>query len=337
MPRPNQKKTPRTPQPAPMERLVNKLEQLAAGSSELFPNGVEEFTFEYEAQGERVKLYLRGMPERSLKTSLATASAPQKSFEPLWGPVGHSVIAMLAADLLNDEAQAAYRTLTAIMNADPRGGRETVKDYATWPDRMKKDPVFKNETGDWHYIDIRFTPGENKRGALPKAPHVLTALAEQQRLLAESKDPEQRASALAWVLHLVGDIHQPLHCIELVDTEHPQGDAGGNKFLLTNGKNLHSLWDGAVATNGADLGVLAETLQKRFPKQRFQKQLAEKNPEQWVWESHELAREAYTRILKEPEAQRASPQYQAWVRETALERSALAAYRLAELLADTLK
>lgn len=342
MPRPNTKKTPRTPESTPMERLVNKLEQLAAGSSELFPNGVEEFTFEYEAKGERVKLYLRGMPERSLKTNILAKPAPEKlegtdDYKYKWNMPGHAVIAKLAEDLLNDESQATYQALTGIMNADPREGRDELAKYATWPDEMKSDPAFKRKTGNWHYIDIQFTPGVNTRGTLPAAPHVLSAMKEQLRLLAQSTNPEERADALAFVTHLVGDIHQPLHCIELVDAEHPQGDGGGNKLELTHGKNLHSLWDGLVATNVTNLGANAETLKARFPKQKLKKQLEETNIENWVWESHEIGREAYERILEEPVEQRASKEYRDWARETARERAALAAYRLAALLADTLK
>jgi hypothetical protein len=137
--------------------------------------------------------------------------------------------------------------------------------------------------------------------------------------------------------HFVGDIHQPLHCVSLVNSQFPNGDRGGNDLKLVNGNNMHSLWDGVVASRGADLGRNAETLRARYPKERFTRQLAETDVEKWIWESHELGREAYERILAEPADKRASKAYLDWAREKGAERSALAAYRLAELLANCLK
>ena len=54
-----------------------------------------------------------------------------------------------------------------------------------------------------------------------------------------------KAVALAWLLHLVGDIHQPLHCSSRVtpDEALPRGDAGGNTFRLDDNRNLHGYWD----------------------------------------------------------------------------------------------
>lgn len=258
-------------------------------------------------------------------------------FRVLWSIPGHALIAKLAVELLNADYPAANQKLTALIASDPREGRDELANYATWPDEMKGDPEFKAKTAAWHYITIPFTPGDDARKPLPNGAHVLSAMKEQVRLLTQSTDATERADALAFVSHFVGDIHQPLHCTSLVNSQFPKGDRGGNDLKLVNGNNLHALWDGLVASRAGELTENAETLRTRYPRERFAKQLAEKDFEQWIWESHELGREAYVRILAEPVETRASQAYLVWAREKAGERSALAAYRLAELLASTLK
>jgi hypothetical protein len=155
--------------------------------------------------------------------------------------------------------------------------------------------------------------------------------------LTQGTDATERADALAFVSHFVGDIHQPLHCTSLVNSQFPKGDRGGNDFKLVNGNNMHSLWDGLVASRAAELTTNAELLRARYPKEQFAARLAVTDFEQWIWQSHELGREAYVRILAEPAETRASQAYLDWAREKAGECSALAAYRLAELLANALK
>src|SRR5262249_20615114 len=59
-----------------------------------------------------------------------------------------------------------------------------------------------------------------------------------------SKSAPDRAIGAAWVLHIVGDVHQPLHCSARVTTQEPQGDAGGNTFKLdAANEDLHHYWD----------------------------------------------------------------------------------------------
>ncbi|MCY1082350.1 S1/P1 nuclease [Archangium lansingense] len=255
----------------------------------------------------------------------------------LWSIPGHAVIAKLAEALLNEDSPAAKKKLAELIASDPREGRDELANYATWPDEMKKDPAFKAKTEAWHYITLPFTPGEDRNNPLPGGAHVLSAMNEQLHLLTQGTDATERADALAFVSHFVGDIHQPLHCTSLVNSQFPKGDRGGNDFKLVNGNNMHSLWDGLVASRAAELTTSAELLRARYPKEQFAARLAVTDFEQWIWQSHELGREAYVRILAEPAETRASQAYLDWAREKAGECSALAAYRLAELLANALK
>src|SRR6266436_8860325 len=76
-------------------------------------------------------------------------------------------------------------------------------------------------------------------------------------IVRKENDPEQKAIALAWLFHLVGDIHQPLHTAQLFTVEYPKGDRGGNEicFRVTQAgqpMDLHRFWDGVI-TSSTDL------------------------------------------------------------------------------------
>src|SRR5262249_42169966 len=104
----------------------------------------------------------------------------------------------------------------------------------------------------WHFRDFFWRPGPSGPVDLPNMPanpeNVVERLEHFTTLLADAKHPASaRAVALAWVLHLVGDIHQPLHCGSRVTARQPEGDQGGNLFRLgPRTDNLHAYWDTAL-------------------------------------------------------------------------------------------
>ena len=111
----------------------------------------------------------------------------------------------------------------------------------------------------------------------PAAVNILTAMAENQRILANENDPGRKAIAIAWLFHLVGDIHQPLHTVQLFTVDYPRGDRGGNEICVQVTKagqpmDLHRFWDGVI-TSSSDLTRLrnnATTLRNRQEFQRSQ-------------------------------------------------------------------
>jgi len=62
--------------------------------------------------------------------------------------------------------------------------------------------------------------------------NILTALAENERVVKKESDPERRAIAVAWLFHLVGDIHQPLHTAQLFTVEYPKATEAGTKSVF---------------------------------------------------------------------------------------------------------
>src|SRR5215475_13025933 len=87
----------------------------------------------------------------------------------------------------------------------------------------------------WHYINWPFKPEGQPPSVQTREPetvNILTAMAENQRIVANEIDAERKAIALAWLFHLVGDIHQPLHTAQLFTVDSPNGDTGGNEICV---------------------------------------------------------------------------------------------------------
>jgi hypothetical protein len=217
------------------------------------------------------------------------------SLAPAWGwnRAGHMLVARIAWDRLPSPTRQA---LLALLHHHPAwsswscDGVEAFERAATWPDDIKKSGTVPPEEihAHWHYVDIPVTFDGTATRPAP-TPNVETALAENLRILKDRhEDPARRAVALSWVLHLVGDIHQPLHCAEWYSAALPHGDQGGNRWAvrLADGteENLHALWDDLVVSDEAAVAALASQLPLEFPT------LDERTPEgRWARESHDLA------------------------------------------------
>lgn len=147
-----------------------------------------------------------------------------------WGPTGHRAVGRIAERHLSPETARAVAELLA---------PERLAYTATWADDVRTDPAWaKAET--WHWVTI---PAGTTYAASAKNPtgDVIEAIGRMERVLADRTAPRpERQQALKWLVHLVGDIHQPLHVGS-------RGDRGGNEQLVLwfgAPSNLHSVWDG---------------------------------------------------------------------------------------------
>ena len=129
----------------------------------------------------------------------------------------------------------------------------------------------------------------------------------------EANEPEKQAIALAWLFHLVGDIHQPLHSVSLFTREYPAGDLGGNELCIrvAPGRaalDLHRLWDGLI-TSSSNIGRLREVAAELLSKFSHTglRELERTQPEAWAKESYEIA----TKIAYENGSLRGTPKGQA--------------------------
>ena len=168
-----------------------------------------------------------------------------------WGPVGHQTVAIAARAQLTP---AALARLEELMSLEPG---TTFADIATWADEHRSP-----ETAPWHYVNFPF--GDcNYRPArdCPDGQCIVAVLDEQLRILTSQAPSSERLLALKWVVHLVADLHQPLHA-------GMAEDRGGNRYqlqFLSRWSNLHSLWDsGLIHHMGEDAPTLAARLARQF-------------------------------------------------------------------------
>jgi hypothetical protein len=160
-------------------------------------------------------------------------SAPSSLFA--WGPNGHRIVGRIAMNHLTDEAARAVECLL---------GPEGLDQVSTWPDEIRSDPAWKQST-PWHFISIDDAETLETTARDP-AGDVLEAI---QRFTAVLRDPqatrESKQEALKFLVHFVGDVHQPLHVGR-------RADRGGNSIkvtLLGQETNLHSVWDSGLIDN----------------------------------------------------------------------------------------
>lgn len=181
-----------------------------------------------------------------------------------WDALGHMVVTRIAWSQLTPAVQAKVIALLEQAPADaglaqlrPAAGapdRDPMfAAYAsTWPDIIRAaEPAARHayHRPIWHYRDTFWSDGPD--GSIvevttlqPDSLNLVVELQRQSAILRDSTVPAaERAVALAWVMHLAGDIAQPLHASGRVTPEEPAGDKGGNAFLLDKPMNLHWYWD----------------------------------------------------------------------------------------------
>jgi len=219
-----------------------------------------------------------------------------------WGCKGHQTVALIAEKHLTPEARQWVLKLLSENPIDPKlnrycGGasRDAMADASTWADDVRGE----RKNGPWHYIDI---PRGSKRGPLEpfcgQEGCVTRAISEQLAILKDPKaDAVKRAEALRYIIHFVGDLHQPLHTVT-------NADEGGNcvpvKYFRRGphehnysfSPNLHSIWDTAILerdAEGADPAEYAETLDAQFAADIEGWQKAGIHVDEWVWEGYDFA------------------------------------------------
>jgi hypothetical protein len=169
-----------------------------------------------------------------------------------------------------------------------------------WADDIRTTDRAKYHHATWHYINFPFQPNgqaETVRITPPEPVNILTALAENERIAKTETNAESRAIALTWLFHLVGDVHQPLHTVQLFTAKYPNGDRGGNEICIRpmpnrKAMNLHEFWDDVITSsmNISRLRNRATALRNSDEFSRRQlTELAASNFESWTKESFEIA------------------------------------------------
>ncbi|MBP7474359.1 MAG: S1/P1 nuclease [Pyrinomonadaceae bacterium] len=285
-----------------------------------------------------------------------------------WDEVGHKITGYVAWQRMTPEVRervhkilmaapedsqiASFYMLYGARTEELRK-REYFMFMTTWADVVRDrnfEMRYKNyHKGNWHYDDKFWTVKNGKIEYLP-APEdggqALERLKTYSEMIRGRANDSQKAVAIAWIEHIIGDLHQPLHTSARVTDVEPKGDQGGNLFLLTpqgtpraNQENLHWFWDSIVVRNMPNtknecdtefIEPIAQKFMKKYPFEKNQSRLALGRFEDWTEESLKLAQEGvFSADLVR--FQMPSDKYKKKGLTIAEERLVMAGYRMGEL------
>ena len=210
-----------------------------------------------------------------------------------WGAGGHRVVATIALERLSPAAAAEARRLL---------GGQSIAEIASWADVFRRDHP---ATAPWHYVDIQLDDTSYVPERDCKDGCVIKAINDQVAILSNRSLPDSaRAMALKFVVHFVGDLHQPLHSGE-------RNDRGGNDVTITfagRTTNLHSLWDSGLLFSYRESDAeLVRQLGERIRRRNDIEALSGGTPAMWAVESHDVSRTVVYGNL--PASLEITPQY----------------------------
>lgn len=227
-------------------------------------------------------------PRRTLALVLAALVVAPSAHA--WGRQGHAIVAELAQRHLSPSANAEVERLLALDHT------QSLADIASWPDELRNDKsqqdLWKATQGQ-HYInflhgDCNYVPPRDCKDdncIVAALDHYVTVLEDRKQ------SDATRLEALKFVVHYVGDVHQPLHAGS-------RDDKGGNTYQVQfdgKGTNLHSLWDsGMLKTHGKEWKDYASELDALGPVTLPAPRAPLDNPyAQWAEESCEISGSIY--------------------------------------------
>jgi hypothetical protein len=297
-----------------------------------------------------------------------------------WNETGHMVVAYIAYKHLTPAAKQTVDRLLAL-NPDIEAYKTTLPPTwddearklaafmyaATWPDVIKSRDGYTAD-GDhggnrpppgpdasrnigyadkfkhqyWHFIDIPIS-ADGTATQPPPEPNAMTQLAILTEAMKNASSTDDlRSYDLVWTLHIVGDLHQPLHTVSRFSKAHPSGDDGGNTVSVCHAPcrmNLHWFWDSILGGAGLQEALgLGEQLDALTPPAGGDVT----DVKQWVDEGVEAAKQVVYVAPISPESPQSAvslptPEYRVRGRQVAEQRAILAGRRLARILNDTFK
>ena len=290
-----------------------------------------------------------------------------------WNSIGHMAVAWVAWQQLTPATRQRaivllkknpfYKTkwltyIPAGTSADDRNLYIFMM-AATWPDEIKaSNSGYKNDSNTppqtseatkntgyrdkymhkyWHFIDTPFSTDGTTLPAIPTS-NAQTQIGVFRQTLASNASDSLKSYDLVWVMHLVGDVHQPLHCTTRVTAADPNGDAGGNDVKLTNSPGeLHGYWDDVLG-NG-DTSDFQKAVKAAQPLPAAGATASDANEADWVQEGFKLAQSS---VYVAPVGPALGPYtldapYASSSLTVAQQQIALAGARLASLLNTNLK
>lgn len=202
-----------------------------------------------------------------------------------WGVTGHKTVAMIAENHLSPNAKAAVSAYL---------GGDHMSDVSSWADEVINEPEYQ-KTAPWHYLNVTIGLSFADFAKAVKGQsqdNVYSALLKNESILKDpASKPADKVIALKFVIHLVGDLHQPMHISRAEDK-------GGNTIPVTfDGKdgNLHSLWDSRLISHqGMSAAQMAIAYDNATPAQI--KLWQSEDLMKWLYESYQISTKLYAEV-----------------------------------------
>ena len=202
-----------------------------------------------------------------------------------WGPIGHDVVASIAEQNLTPKAK---RKISKILDG------KSIVYYSSWMDNIQNSPAWEggyDKTKTWHYANVDKghtyqTMEKNADG------DVVVALEQLTKELTENYDAlsdSVRADYVKMIVHMVGDLHCPMHAGRL-------SDRGGNKMRVKwfgQNTNLHSVWDSKIIESARKWGYAEWTEQLDIADKKYIKSVQQGSYEEWFTETVSHAADIY--------------------------------------------
>jgi len=202
-----------------------------------------------------------------------------------WGQQGHRIVGEIADSYLSNKARKAIREIL---------GDESIAITSNWPDFIKSDSTF-NYLSTWHYINVKQGLSQTEFNAALGNDTLTNAYTKLNFLIAELKNKQlpldKKQMYLRLLIHIAGDIHQPLHVGQFEDL-------GGNRIRLQwfgESTNLHSLWDEKLI-EFQKLSYTEYTSWVNHTTKAQRKQWQEQPLNEWFFESYQLAGKIYNSV-----------------------------------------
>ena len=234
-----------------------------------------------------------------------------------WGDKGHIIVAKIAQSNLSKNAKTAIKELMGTLDLPV---------IANWADQVREGREF-GKTKHWHYVDIPFAADTyDSTRDCKNGDCLIAAITSQIAILKQSNEPTpERRNALKFIVHFIGDLHQPLHCYD-------NNDRGGNEITvrwLGKKTNLHAVWDNKIITYHNENVYDYTARLKRWLKIKNLTTLTNGTITDWANEAHQITQNPNVIVANNS---RLNSKYYYSVHAIADRQLATAGVRLAEIL-----
>lgn len=252
-----------------------------------------------------------------------------------WNALGHMVIADIAYQQLNSSTKEQVDSLVDYMQREyPE--MDTFAKIAYWPDELHAQKI--DTFTHWHYVDTAISLDGTPIKNVMDTDNAIWAITKIEPVMMNTHvNTFEKARFLSFLVHIVGDLHQPMHTVSSFSAKTPNGDQGGNLYLVrynNQSTNLHSIWDsGCDVFSGEateeNAGELAMTLMRQYSQSYFGDRLNDLKPDDWVKDELVFAKKSIYNIAY---GQPLSEKYVDVCRNKSAEQVVLAGYQLAKIL-----